>query len=95
MTDEFTLRKDMARAVQAQALIDNELFIESFDALLAEYRKAWEEDTAARDSDARERLWLAIQVLKKVRTHLTGIVAGGTFAQRELNELERAGRRSA
>jgi hypothetical protein len=95
MTDEFTLRKDMARAVQAKVLLDNELFAESFDALLTEDRKAWEEDTGARDSDARERLWLAIQVLKKVRTHLTGIVAGGTFAQRELNELERLGRRSA
>ena len=47
--------------------------------------------TAARDTDARERLWQAVQIVAKVRDHLTGVVTGGKLARRELDDL--AGRR--
>ena len=86
MTDEIALAKALGRAAQAQRLLDDELLQEAFAALDRDYTKAWRE-TAARDTDARERLWQACQVVAKVRDHLTNAVNGGKLAQRELNDL--------
>jgi hypothetical protein len=84
MSDEFALNRDINRAAQAQALLDNDLIKEAFATLEADYIAAWRE-TSARDTDARERLWQALQLVGKVRGHLAGVVAGGRFAQAELD----------
>jgi hypothetical protein len=86
MTDEIALTRAVGRAAQAQRLLDDELLQEAFATLDRDYTKAWRE-TAARDTDARERLWQACQVVGKVRDHLTNLVNGGKLAQRELNDL--------
>jgi hypothetical protein len=88
MTDEFTLRRDADRAAKAQGLLDNELLAESFTALRAEYIRAWEA-TAARDQDARERLWVATTVLTKVRGHLETMISDGKVASAQLVEISR------
>ena len=90
MADEIALTKAGERAARAQRLLDDALLIEAFDTLDRDYLKAWRA-TAARDTDARERLWQAVQIVAKVRDHLTGVVNGGKLAQRELDDL--AGRR--
>ncbi len=54
---------------------------EAFATLDRDDTKAWRE-TAARATDARERLWQACRVA--VRDHLTN---GGTLAQGELTDL--------
>jgi len=86
MTDEIALSRAVGRAAQAQRLLDDDLLQEAFAALDRGYTKAWRE-TAARDTDARERLWQACQVVAKVRDHLTSVVNAGKLAQRELNDL--------
>jgi hypothetical protein len=86
MTDEIALNRAIGRAAQAQRLLDDELLREAFATLDRDYTKAWRE-TAARDTDARERLWQACQVVAKVRDHLANVLNGGKLAQRELNEL--------
>jgi hypothetical protein len=40
-----------------------------------------------RDTDARERLWQAVNILRKVKDHLAQIVRDGKLAQREIDEL--------
>jgi hypothetical protein len=90
MTDELALNKAAERGARAQRLLDDELLKEAFETLDRDYTRAWRE-TAARDTDARERLWQAVQVVAKVRDHLIHAVNGGKLAQREMNEL--AGRR--
>jgi len=90
MTDELALNKSMERGARAARLLDDELLKEAFETLERDYVKAWRE-TAARDTDARERLWQAVQVVAKVRDHLVSVVNGGKLAQREMNEI--AGRR--
>ena len=90
MPDEIALNRAAERGARAQRLIEDELLAEAFATLDAEYTKAWRA-TAARDTDARERLWQAVQIVEKVRDHLTSAVNGGKLAQRELNDL--AGRR--
>ena len=90
MTDELALNKAAERGARAQRLLEDDLLKEAFETLDRDYTKAWRE-TAARDTDARERLWQAVQVVAKVRDHLVSVVNGGKLAQREMNEL--AGRR--
>lgn len=82
MTDH--LDRDIARGKQAEILLKSELLNEAFETLRAEYLKAWE-STGARDTDARERLWQAFQIVGKVKTHLHQAVDSGKLAHFELN----------
>lgn len=84
MTD--TLAQDIARGHRAQALLSDDLLTEAFDTLRAAYLKAWE-DTKYNDTDGRERLWQAVQIVGKVRSQLEHIVTDGTLAQAELNQI--------
>ena len=86
MTDELALNKASERGARAQRLLEDDLLVEAFETLDLEYSRAWRA-TAARDTDARERLWLAVQVVAKVRDHLIRVVNGGKLAQRQINEL--------
>ena len=86
MRDESRLNADMARRARAQALLANELLQEAFAALEARYIEEWRV-SQFRDTDARERLWQAVNVLRKVKDHLAKIVGDGKLAQREIDQL--------
>jgi len=72
--------------VRAQELLDNELLSEAFRMLEDNYASAWRA-TVIDDVTGREKLFLAINILGKVRDHLKAIVANGKLAQAELREL--------
>jgi hypothetical protein len=84
--DDIALNKAIERAARAEALQRDELLIEALEALDRDYVTAWR-TTHARDTDGRERLWQAVQVVAKVRDHLAHVIAGGRLAQRELDEM--------
>lgn len=86
MSDESTLERAAARAAQAEALLDDELLSESFDALEKSYVAAWRATTID-DAAGREKLFLAINIVGKVRDHLADVVANGKLARAELKEL--------
>lgn len=86
MSDEAKLHNDAARAAQAQHILDNELLVESFKGLEDSYTAAWR-STKIDDVSGREKLFLAINVVGKVRDHLNAIVANGKLAQAELKAL--------
>jgi hypothetical protein len=65
---------------------------EALSDLEGEYIKAWR-STPARDTDARERLWQAVQIVGKVEAHIKRMVDDGKIAERELNEIARFGER--
>jgi hypothetical protein len=92
MTDEFKLGEAAAKAVRAQELLDSELLTEAFEGLENAYTAAWR-STTIDDTDAREKLFLAINIVGKVRDHLTGIVTNGRLAQAELKELAKTAER--
>ena len=77
---------DLARRARAEELLGNELLQEAFAALEARYVEEWRM-TQFRDTDARERLWQAVNVLRKVKDHLSRILADGRLAQREIDAL--------
>jgi hypothetical protein len=84
--DDIALNRAIERAARAEALQRDELLTEALEALDRDYVRAWRA-THARDTDARERLWQAVQVVAKVRDHLAHVIAGGRLAQRELDEI--------
>jgi hypothetical protein len=92
MTDEASLNETAARGLRAEELLGNELLVEAFTALEASYVSAWRA-TALDDSIGREKLFLAINIVGKVRDHLASMIANGKLAQAELNELAQTAER--
>jgi hypothetical protein len=86
MTDESKLDQAVARALRAQELLDDDLLSEAFTGLENGYTAAWR-STTIDDVGAREKLFLAINIVGKVRDHLTAILTNGKLAQAELREL--------
>ena len=80
------LHSDLTRAAQARELLNNELLSEAFKTLEAAYIATWRVTAVDRVSD-RENLFLAVNVIGKVRDHLTTVVSNGSIAQAELNRL--------
>jgi len=77
---------DLRRAERANLLMREELLVEGFATLEREYVDAWRL-TAARDTDARERLWQAVQIVGKVQQHLQMVMANGSLAAKELEQI--------
>jgi osmotically-inducible protein OsmY len=75
-----------ALRVRAEALLRNELLQEAFTTLEKRYTDEWRV-TKVRDTDARERLWQAVNIVGKVRDHLATLVGNGKLAQRQLADL--------
>jgi hypothetical protein len=86
MSDEQRLNADVARQARAQALLENGLLQEAFVRLEERYIDEWCV-CQFRDTDARERLWQAVNILGKVKDHLAKIVSDGKLAQREIDQL--------
>jgi hypothetical protein len=83
---EDKLEAAITRGVRAKELLSNELLQETFTRLEADYIQAWRQ-MPARDVDGRERLWQAVNIVGKVKDHLTTILNNGKLAQRELDDL--------
>lgn len=85
MSDD-RLHDALTRAANARDLLGNELLTEAFKTLESSYTEAWRTSTVDQVS-AREKLFLAINIVGKVRDHLQGVLNNGKLAQRELDDL--------
>ena len=83
---EAKLNADLTRRARAEALLQDEILQEAFVRLEERYLEEWRV-SQFRDTDARERLWQAVNILRKVKDHLANIVAHGSLAQREIDQL--------
>lgn len=92
MTDEIALTKAAERAARAQRLLDDDILKEAFKALEDGYIAAWRATTID-DISGREKLFLAINVIGKVRDHVTSVVNNGKLAQAELKTLRETAER--
>lgn len=87
MADEMKLTADIGRARRAQELLENELLVEAFEALEQAYISRWRA-THIDDDKGREKLFVAINVVGKVRDHLSAIVnMDGKMAAAQLKGL--------
>ena len=78
----------MGRASQVKQILENELFKESFDSLKKIYSEALLERTSVHESEAREKLWIAYQVLGKVEQHFKEILETGKLAEKQLADFQ-------
>jgi hypothetical protein len=85
MTDD-KLDAAVARGARAKELLGSELLKAVFAQIEDDYIEGWRR-TSARDTDARERLWLAVQVLGLVKDHLVIVANDGKLAQAELDKI--------
>ena len=74
------------RAARAEALVNDELLSEGLNNLEAAYIEAWKLTTPA-DQIAREKLYLAVNVVGKIKQHLQTVITDGKLADAELKEL--------
>jgi hypothetical protein len=93
VSDEFKLRADTDRAVKAAALLGSDLLQSAFTTLEDAYMTAWRSSPAL-DTEGREKLFLAINIIGKVRDHLTHVVTNGKLAAAELRTLAEAAERA-
>ena len=68
------------RLQRAQALANDELLTEAFDALRTELMDRWE-NSASTEVEARESIWLGLQLLARVRRHIHSIIETGEMAK--------------
>lgn len=92
MTDATEL--DILRGRDALALMQHPLLVEAFEAVESEVMTQWK-NSPARDEAGREKLWLSLKLLHRVRSQLenvvqTGQVAEATLAQRLGQRLRNA-----
>lgn len=76
----------VARANRAAQLLDDDLLKGAFESLEQAYIAAWRQ-TLIDDTTAREKLFLAINIVGKVRGHLQAILDDGKLAAAELRDL--------
>ena len=71
---------DQLRQERAKALINDELLAEAFETLRTEMMARWE-NSGSSEVDARESLWLGLQLLTRIRRHLHSIVETGEMVK--------------
>lgn len=86
MTDEIKLARDTERAARARILLDDPILKEAFAELEQAYIERWRV-THIDDDKGREKLFVAVNVVGKVRDHLVHIISNGSVAQAELDNL--------
>ena len=86
MSDESQLDIAVGRAQRAQDLINNELLQEAFKTLEDAYLQAWRV-TKIEDVAGREKLFLAVNIVAKVKDHLNATVTNGKLAMAEIKNI--------
>lgn len=86
MTDEIKLTKAVDRASRAERLLSDDIIAEAFDLLEKSYIETWRA-TGIHATNDREKLFIAINVVGKVRDHLNSVVQNGKLAKAELATL--------
>ena len=82
------LDKQVQRGQQAKRLLDDPLLKEGFEYLFEEYKKEIF-NTSYNDHEQRQVLWMAYNLLDKIKGHLVTVMETGKQASSELENLTR------
>lgn len=83
----MTLEQRLHAGSRAKEVLENEAFIEAFEAIEKEVIEQWT-NSPARDQDGREKLWSYLHLLRKVRAHLVSTLETGKLAQVDLQHQQ-------
>lgn len=84
----MTEEEKAQRGTEAERLLSHPLLAEAFSVIEQDIQDKWQ-SSPARDTDGREKLWMQLKLLHRVRAEIqavaeTGKVAQATLAQRAL-----------
>ncbi len=83
------LQKEVSQANKAKQLFENPLLKESFDKLKKLYANSLFH-TGAIETEAREKLWLAYNVVGKVEQNLLEMIDTGKLATKQLEDYRKS-----
>ena len=81
--------QEISRSNQAKQIIENKIFIEAINSLKKLYSEALLEKTGAKESDTREKLCIAYNVVGKVEQHLQTLIETGKLAEKQLEDFRK------
>lgn len=84
--EQGKLQKELTQSNKAKQLLENDLLKDAFIKLKTLYTESLF-NTGANESETREKLWLAYQVVGKVEQHFIEIVETGKLASKQLEDL--------
>ena len=85
--DQTNRSVEVSRSNEAKQILGSKLFQESLETLKKIYSEALLEKTGADESETREKLWIAYNVVGKVEQHLHTIVETGKLASKQLEDF--------
>ena len=86
---EGKLQKEVSQANKAKQLFENPLLKESFDKLKKLYSESLF-NTGAKETETREKLWLAYNVIGKVEQNLLEMIDTGKLATKQLEDFRKS-----
>ena len=84
--DQTKLQSEVNRSEKAKLVLQEPIFLEA----IIELKKLYSQsllNTGVNEQDAREKLWLAYQVVGKVEQHFIEIMETGKLAKRQLEDF--------
>ena len=84
--DGASLHQEVKQGRDAEYLLDNPVFQQTFDYLKDAYFKAWEQ-TSVEDSKSRENVWMMYKTLDAVPGHIKTYADTGKLAKKQLEEM--------
>ena len=86
--EQDKLSQEIRRSDKAKQILENPIFNES----LTELKKLYTEslfNTGAKETETREKLWLAGNVLGKVEQHIQQVLDTGKLAKKQLEDFRK------
>jgi hypothetical protein len=87
--DQALRSEEVSRSQQAKQILQSKIFKEAIDSLKKLYSEALLEKTGAKESDTREKLWIAYNVVGKVEQHLQTVIETGKLAEKQLEDFRK------
>ncbi len=85
---ESKLQQEVSQANKAKELFNNPLLQESFEKLKKLYSNSLF-NTGAKETETREKLWLAYNVVGKVEQNLLEMIDTGKLAEKQLEDYRK------
>ena len=82
------LETQLRQGKRAQVLLNDPLLKQAFEDLLETYKNEIFNTNFA-DDEKRRSLWMAYNMLDKIRGHLQSVMASGKLTQQELDQLNK------
>ena len=84
--EQGNLQQEVSQSNKARQLLDNPLFKEALNELKKLYAESLF-NTGAKETETREKLWLAYNVVGKVEQHIKEILDTGKLAKKQLEDF--------